>query len=78
MFPPNRPPNQRPPFTPASVGRGPHIKVQPSAALGAMRKGTVEESVIDEVTEEFNNYKPKVKKVTECDLKVKGIKVLSG
>jgi hypothetical protein len=43
-----------------------------------MRKGTVEESVIDEVTEEFNNDKPKVKKVTDGDLKAKGIKVLSG
>lgn len=52
--------------------------MQPSAALGAMRKGSVEESVIDEVTEEFTNEKPKVKKVTDGDLKTKGIKALSG
>ncbi len=83
MFPPTttplpRPPNQKPSFTPASEGRGPHIKVQPSAALGAMRKGTVGESVIDEVSEEVNTERPKVKKVPDGDLKVKGIKGQSG
>jgi hypothetical protein len=41
-----------------------------------MRKGSVGESVIDEVTEEYINEKPKVKKVT--DLIAKEIKVLSG
>lgn len=44
MFPSLTPPS----FAPASEGRGPHVKVLPSAALGAMRKGTVEESVIEE------------------------------
>ena len=44
-----------------------------------MRKGTVGESLIDEVTEELITEKPRVKKVvTDGDLKVRGIKVLSG
>ena len=44
-----------------------------------MRKGTVGESLIDEVTEELITEKPRVKKVvTDGDLKVRGIKNLSG
>jgi len=77
MFPPLTPPS----FAHASEGRGPHIKVLPSAApLGAMRKGTVGESVIEEISEEQSIERPKegLKKLPQSGSKVKVIKGSSG